>query len=104
MEHEQELPGDEGLGIGRNLKPSRTRVGKALAAAERQQAAFAALAEQQARTQRELQYQVEALRQERAALAQARADLEQARASPPEVPVAAATVGQRLRRLFTGGS
>ena len=32
MEHEQELPGDEGLGLGRNLKPSRTRVGKALRA------------------------------------------------------------------------
>jgi DNA-binding transcriptional MerR regulator len=90
--------------LGQALDQAQRDRAEALAAAERQQAAFAALAEQSARTQRELQYQVEALRQERAALAQARADLEHQRASPPEVPVAAATVGQRLRRLFTGGS
>lgn len=87
--------------LAQALEDARRDHAGAVAASERQGVEFTALMEQQARAQRELQYQVEALRQERAALAQERADLEQVRANPPEVPVAASTVGQRLRRLFT---
>lgn len=88
--------------MARALEEARRDRAEATAAMERQQAQLAELVERQAAAVRAQQYQVEELRQEREALAQLRAELEAERATPPEVLAVPVTVGQRLRRLFTG--